>query len=137
MKFVVKMQCTSPTEDFSELAADFAVEDFIDFCDKHNVCIEGTKIHFGEDRELKDTYFPEGFFSKKRPQEKPKEYIVPLTYDDIYYGIWKDPKELIRCRDCKYHTGKWCKRHSTEGLDLNDRVTTYYDFCSEAERKEE
>lgn len=73
MKFVVTMQCTSPTEDFSELAVDFAVEDFIDFCDKHNVCIEGTKIHFGEDPVLKDTYFPKGFFSKERLIAKDEE----------------------------------------------------------------
>ena len=67
MKFVITMQCESPAEDFSELAADFAVENLGYFLDKHHVGIEGTKIHFGEDPELKDTYFPEGFFSKERP----------------------------------------------------------------------
>ena len=57
-----------------------------------------------------------------------KEYIV-VEHPDFPYEEPK-PKELIRCKDCKYFNGndKWCDY---------DRHVYNEDFCSSAERKEE
>lgn len=48
-----------------------------------------------------------------------------------------DCDEVIRCKDCKYYTGKWCTRYSTKQFDMNDICKDDDDFCSGAERKEE
>ena len=45
--------------------------------------------------------------------------------------------EVIRCKDCKYYTGKWCTKFSTKQFDINDICKDNNDFCSMAERKEE
>lgn len=45
--------------------------------------------------------------------------------------------EVIRCRNCKYYTGKWCTKLSTKQLDINDICKADDDFCSMAERAEE
>ena len=73
-----------------------------------------------------------------------KEFIVETDLDlscvieftgagDISF---KPHGELIRCRDCKYYTGKWCTKFSTKQFDINDIYKSDDDFCSMAERKE-
>lgn len=66
------------------------------------------------------------------------EYIVPIgeeakTYDEIFIGVIRLNKELIRCKDCKWwredsdHT---CHEHSlVSPMGANE-------FCSRGERKE-
>lgn len=48
-----------------------------------------------------------------------------------------DAVPVIRCKDCKYYNGKWCKRNAISDFDLNDVVRSVDDFCSSAERNEE
>lgn len=45
--------------------------------------------------------------------------------------------EVIRCKDCKYYTGKWCTKYSKKQFDINDICKDDDAFCSMAERKEE
>ena len=45
--------------------------------------------------------------------------------------------ELIRCKDCKHYTGRWCAKYSKKQFDINDICKADDDFCSQAERKEE
>ena len=45
--------------------------------------------------------------------------------------------ELVRCKDCRHYTGKWCTIYSTKQFDINDIYKDDDDFCSQAERKEE
>jgi len=44
---------------------------------------------------------------------------------------------VIRCKDCKHYTGKWCTKFSTKQFDINDIYKADDDFCSMAERREE
>ena len=58
-----------------------------------------------------------------------KEYIVPLSEEEAFYGYKDMTTELIRCRDCKHrmHNGtciKNMKRKPDDG------------FCDEGERKQ-
>jgi hypothetical protein len=46
-----------------------------------------------------------------------------------------DAIPVIRCKDCKYYTGKWCTKYSTKQFDINDICKADDDFCSMAERK--
>lgn len=46
-----------------------------------------------------------------------------------------DAVPVIRCRDCKYYTGKWCTKYSKKQFDINDICKADNDFCSRAERK--
>ena len=48
-----------------------------------------------------------------------------------------DAVPVIRCKDCKYYTGKWCTKFSTKQFDINDIYKAEDDFCSMAERAEE
>ena len=48
-----------------------------------------------------------------------------------------DAVPVIRCKDCKCYTGKWCTKFSTKQFDINDICKAYDDYCSMAERKEE
>lgn len=51
---------------------------------------------------------------------------------------WNDNHgELIRCKECRHYTGKWCTIYSTKQFDINDIYKDDDDFCSQAERKEE
>ena len=58
--------------------------------------------------------------------------------DDIfsneYYGFGKP---LIRCKDCKHFTGKWCILNSRKEFDPEDRLVNEEGFCAWAERKSE
>lgn len=53
-----------------------------------------------------------------------KYFIVYVTED----GECID-KELIRCRDCKHHHGRWCQRLGADHLiEVHED-----DYCSQAE----
>ena len=76
---------------------------------------------------------------------KHTEYIVPIgeeakEFDEIFIGVLRKHKELIRCKDCKYY-GRADKRRFYRGEDcINGHISTIVpekDFCSRAERKEE
>ena len=67
---------------------------------------------------------------------KHTEYIIPLgeeakDYDEMFIGIIRKQKELIRCKDCKhyYRFDGRCYLWS-----INRRENGY---CDRAERKEE
>lgn len=65
------------------------------------------------------------------------EYIVEKKQTSGGW-TWAEPKgKLIRCKDCKYYDGRWCKLHAISDFDLNDVMKSADDFCSSAERKEE
>lgn len=65
------------------------------------------------------------------------EYIVEKKQTSGGW-TWAEQKgKLIRCKDCKYYDGKWCKLHAISDFDLNDVMKSADDFCSYAERKEE
>ncbi len=70
-----------------------------------------------------------------------KEYIVPLSEEEAFYGYKDMTTELIRCKDCKYRKQY---THADWSIMLCDRIKTTMadgvkdeDFCSRAERKEE
>ena len=52
-------------------------------------------------------------------------------------GYHAEYAKVIRCKDCKYYTGKWCTKFSTKQFDINDICKADDDYCSMAERKEE
>ena len=86
---------------------------------------------------------------------KHTEYIVPIgeeakEYDEIFIGVLRKHKELIRCKDCKYwlpHRQFGFDGDNEEYHDYCERLVPdddYYaftrnadDFCSRAKRKEE
>ena len=68
-------------------------------------------------------------------ERRMKEVIVPA--DDLVCLSKDKLQEVIRCKDCKYYTGKWCTKFSTKQFDINDICKDNNDFCSMAERKEE
>lgn len=45
--------------------------------------------------------------------------------------------DIIRCKDCKHFTGKWCILNSRKEFDPEDRLINGDGFCAWAERKEE
>lgn len=59
-----------------------------------------------------------------------REYIVPLSEDEAFYGFKDVAAPLIRCKDCKHHHGTDC-----EVWDY--RKTEDDKWCAWAERKEE
>lgn len=70
---------------------------------------------------------------------KPFEIIVEFTPQSTKTGITYETYQkglLIRCKDCKYYTGKWCTKYSTKQIDINDICKADDDFCSMAEMKE-
>ena len=69
-----------------------------------------------------------------------KEYIVKYDPSGLengeeydYHGDYVG--ELIRCKDCKHFTGKWCILNSGKEFDPNDRLVNGEGFCAWAERK--
>ena len=64
--------------------------------------------------------------------EIPMDSISKETLAELIGGV-----PIIRCKDCKYYTGKWCTKYSTKQFDINDIRKADDDFCSCAERKEE
>ena len=76
---------------------------------------------------------------------KHTEYIIPIgeeakDFDEIFIGVLRKHKELIRCKDCKYY-GRVDKRRFYRGGDcINGHISTIVpekDFCSRAERRTE
>lgn len=62
-----------------------------------------------------------------------KEYIVSTeTAYEFEMRRFEELQELIRCKDCKYYTGKWC---TTKQFDINDICKGDNDFCSQAEER--
>ena len=70
-----------------------------------------------------------------------KEYIVPLSEDEAFYGYKDVAVELIRCKDCKYwYAGEninYCRKFWDDDGEPKLYRCTADDFCSRAERKEE
>ena len=69
---------------------------------------------------------------------KHTEYIVPIgeeakEYDEIFIGVLRKHKELIRCKDCKY----WGEDGYRNGCRYATCIMGEQDYCSMAERKEE
>ena len=69
-----------------------------------------------------------------------REYIVSVDddqkdFEEIFIGNVRDGDELVRCKDCKHYTGKWCTKFSTKQFDIKDICKSDDDFCSMAERK--
>ena len=68
-----------------------------------------------------------------------KEYIVPLSEDEAFYGFKGMTVELIRCKDCKYYR---IYKHTDWTVELCGRIRTTMadpvkedDYCSKAERR--
>ena len=68
-----------------------------------------------------------------------KDWIVRYyaSHDDIPAGHEDgELTELIRCKDCKHFTGKWCVLNSRKEFDPEDRIVNGEGFCAWAVRKE-
>ena len=46
-----------------------------------------------------------------------------------------DAVPVIRCKDCKHFTGKWCIINSRKEFDPEDRLVNGEGFCAWAERR--
>ncbi len=73
-------------------------------------------------------------------EEQDNFYIEKMTVKDYICQYSEMPPtidavKVIRCKDCKYYTDKWCKRDSIHATDLNDRMVSENDYCSYAERR--
>lgn len=70
-----------------------------------------------------------------------KEYIVPLSEDEAFYGYKGMTVELIRCKDCQYWMKNPYRESSVFGLCFKHKdiaiATDETDWCSWAERKAE
>lgn len=69
---------------------------------------------------------------------KHTEYIIPIgeeakEFDEIFIGVLRKHKELIRCKDCKY----WGANGYRYGCINATPIMMENDYCSNAERKEE
>ena len=69
-----------------------------------------------------------------------KEYIVPLSEDEAFYGYKGVAVELVRCKDCKYYR---IYKNADWTVELCGRIRTTMadpvkedDYCSKAERKD-
>lgn len=56
------------------------------------------------------------------------EFIIRAEETDLFF-LFKDYKELIRCKDCKYHN----KYSECEIWELYETADT--DYCSNGEKK--
>ena len=65
-----------------------------------------------------------------------KEYIVPLSEDEAFYGYKGVAVELVRCKDCKHYVD-WGDGNITCRLwtDQWDAATAPDAFCSYGERR--
>lgn len=70
-----------------------------------------------------------------------KELIFNITDElldnTVIVALTKSGKELIRCKDCKHFTGKWCILNSRKEFDPEDRLVNGEGFCAWAEGKKE
>ena len=69
-----------------------------------------------------------------------KEYIVPLSEDEAFYGYKGMTVELIRCKDCQYWMKNPFRESSVFGLCFKHKdiaiASDETDWCSWAERKD-
>ena len=72
-----------------------------------------------------------------------KEYIVPLSEDEAFYGYKGVAVELVRCKDCKFFQinkidDTCIEMMCTENYDCYGayQSTRPDDYCSGAERKD-
>lgn len=69
-----------------------------------------------------------------------KEYIVPLSEDEAFYGYKGMTVELIRCKDCQYWMKNPYRESSVFGLCFKHKdiaiASDETDWCSWAERKD-
>lgn len=69
-----------------------------------------------------------------------REYIVPLSDDEAFYGFKDVAAPLIRCKDCKYYlkSDEVCQLINTRlHFFAVDKKWSDDSFCSWAERKEQ
>ena len=75
---------------------------------------------------------------------KHTEYIVPIgeeakEFDEIFIGVLRKHKELIRCKDCKYSVDEYgdgdCYCDYDRNLSYIGKNWNHY--CGFAERREE
>ena len=71
------------------------------------------------------------FYDESLEFEIPMNSISKDTLAKLIGGV-----PIIRCKDCKYYTGKWCTKYSTKQFDINDIYKADDDFCSMAERRD-
>ena len=68
-----------------------------------------------------------------------KEYIVPLSEDEAFYGYKGMTVELIRCKDCQYWMKNPYRESSVFGLCFKHKdiaiASDETDWCSWAERR--
>lgn len=68
-----------------------------------------------------------------------KEYIVPLSEDEAFYGYKGMTVELIRCKDCQYWMKNPFRESSVFGLCFKHKdiaiASDETDWCSWAERR--
>ena len=68
-----------------------------------------------------------------------KEYIVPLSEDEAFYGYKDVAVELIRCKNCKLWMKNPYRESSVFGLCFKHKdiaiATDETDWCSWAERR--
>lgn len=65
---------------------------------------------------------------------EPREYIVPLSDDEAFYGFKDVAAPLIRCKDCK-HSEPWYRDRRRCFLWDEGGVSVWDDgFCNYAER---
>ena len=69
---------------------------------------------------------------------KHTEYIIPIgeeakEFDEIFIGVIRKHKELIRCKDCKHW---YCYGDETFCSELGIYDTNKESYCSYAKRKE-
>ena len=58
------------------------------------------------------------------------------SYAELKRGTETYAVPVIRCKECKYYTGKWCSLNSRQEFDPEDRLVNGEGFCARAERKE-
>lgn len=64
---------------------------------------------------------------------EPREYIVPLSEDEAFYGFKDVATPLIRCKDCKHW---YCYGDETWCSELGIYGTNKESYCSYAKREE-
>ena len=69
-----------------------------------------------------------------------REYIVPLSDDEAFYGFKDVAAHLIRCKDCKYYltSDEECQLINTRlHFYEENKKWTKESFCSWARREED
>lgn len=67
---------------------------------------------------------------------EPREYIVPLSEDEAFYGFKDVAVPLIRCKDCKHRDPE--DKKCDCGHDIIWQLPRHDDwYCADAERRED